>query len=466
MAGALAVEILLLASYAVASNLPGVVQMNGVQSNAICIDNFDWMDNSLHQSPCLVASFLLAECVGGDWTVDPTTASSHYAPPNSTTENQCQCSWAVYNTMQACASCQGVDFSTAIFSWPGWSGNCSPDLLSDSVAFPIDVTIPVETAIPFWATVDPSTWHDSIFNLTSAENLANEDKPDITQINRQASKQSKTSVGAIIGGVVGGVVFFAASTFLVILFKKRGHSPWTTLKRKHGVELMSVPYAKSNTGPVNHRYYRKLSSNPDPTLPVSVSYDHRGFAHSPYRSRPTSVSFALGVAPVAMTVQSNLTNGGTYASTARQSHAYTISDQSNVTKALLHERGPNVIPTGGLPEGAISPFALPQARMEGDDGTGTGASGSGSFAMEAAARKVKRRTPPAYSDVVRPASAGSSIQDSVEAQVAETETNSLSGTTLLQSSNIHADQDIIDDEPPAGRARGSGINRNSTERKI
>ncbi|KAI5122719.1 hypothetical protein M0805_009772 [Coniferiporia weirii] len=503
MVGALAAGLLLSAGCVAGGSSSSGVMRRSAQSVAVCIDNFDWMDNSLRQSPCLVAAYLLAECVGGDWTVEPTTPSSHYAPPNSTTENQCQCSWAVYNTIQACADCQGQDFSSAIFSWPGWSGNCSSNLLSDSVAYPVNVTIPAETAIPFWATTDPTTWNDEIFNPTAAQSLAGENKPDITQASRQAGKKKKSNAGAIAGGVVGGVVFVAALGLLVTLFLRRRRLYRATPRRQPGVQAMPLPHARSNSDLVNHKYYGNLSPSPDPTLPVS--YDSHGFARPPFNSIPTGApSFStfptttasppleymspqppgkvmMGVMPmVAMNHNySNPTLSTAYATVAHQSqHTHTLSNQSNITSALSHERGPSVSSAGGHPEGAIDPYMLPPTRSEpmgseemgakhtsGDDGAGMGAGmgpgGETFFAV--ATRKTERRNPPAYSHVTPPAGAGagSGTRDSMEAQAAETGTGTqaLSGTTL-QDSSTRADQSVVNDgPPPADRARDRDAGR-------
>lgn len=51
------------ASLAMAS--PRVLDKRSVQSQAVCIDEFSWMSNSVNQNPCLVAAWLLSQCAGG-----------------------------------------------------------------------------------------------------------------------------------------------------------------------------------------------------------------------------------------------------------------------------------------------------------------------------------------------------------------------------------------------------------------
>lgn len=36
-----------------------------IQTQAVCQEQFGWMDNALEQSPCLIAAFLLGACTDG-----------------------------------------------------------------------------------------------------------------------------------------------------------------------------------------------------------------------------------------------------------------------------------------------------------------------------------------------------------------------------------------------------------------
>ncbi|TDL22385.1 hypothetical protein BD410DRAFT_788655 [Rickenella mellea] len=196
----------------------------GVQTPAVCLNDFAWMDNSESQSPCLVAAWLLGACQGGDFTLPAlANASVHYDPPSSLSANGCYCSWAVYNTLQACAYCQqGAD--TSIFNWTPFMSACPSSDLSAPDPFPKTIVIPQETSIAFWATTDPSTWSNAKFDPTLAKSLALQDKPDVTQNSRNpSSKKHSVSKAAIAGGVVGGLVVFALGVlvFLLHLRKKR-----------------------------------------------------------------------------------------------------------------------------------------------------------------------------------------------------------------------------------------------------
>lgn len=44
---------------------PQCVAAGLIQTEAVCQEQFGWMDNSLEQSPCLIAAFLLGACTSG-----------------------------------------------------------------------------------------------------------------------------------------------------------------------------------------------------------------------------------------------------------------------------------------------------------------------------------------------------------------------------------------------------------------
>ncbi|THG94355.1 hypothetical protein EW145_g8156, partial [Phellinidium pouzarii] len=255
--------------YFVAGSPSGLLSRS-VQSSAVCISEFNWMDSSLKQSPCIIAGYLLAACNGGDWFVPAVTASSHYAPPNSTTQNGCQCSWAVYNTIQACADCQGEDFSSAMLSADTVGLADGPRILTIIIVireYPSNTPIPDETAIPFWAITNPTTWHDGLFDPSAAQQLANEGKPDITEANRNSQTSSgKSNTGAIAGGVVGGVVGLAAVATLAYLFMRRSRRQGIASKNgRTGAQFGPVAHMRSESD-LGRKYFDHASPSPGPTL--------------------------------------------------------------------------------------------------------------------------------------------------------------------------------------------------------
>ncbi|TFK54790.1 hypothetical protein OE88DRAFT_1653282 [Heliocybe sulcata] len=176
-----------------------------VNSNVVCGAEYSWMDNHLQQSPCLILAYLLANCNEGSWTVPPLSENpvTHYNTPGQTGTpvDVCECSWSAYNLISACTLCQGTAFAESVHTWDNYKTNCT-GYYSTTTYWPTsNFTVPNTTAIPYWASTNPSTWANGQFDLPTAENLAGQGHPDLPE--PPASK--KSSAGAIAGGVVGGV---------------------------------------------------------------------------------------------------------------------------------------------------------------------------------------------------------------------------------------------------------------------
>lgn len=43
----------------------GTLEKRAPQTNATCVSDFKWMDNSLQQTPCLVAAYAMGACLNG-----------------------------------------------------------------------------------------------------------------------------------------------------------------------------------------------------------------------------------------------------------------------------------------------------------------------------------------------------------------------------------------------------------------
>ncbi|KAF8798152.1 hypothetical protein BYT27DRAFT_7227800 [Phlegmacium glaucopus] len=115
------------------------------QSNASCLPFYNWTFNSMKQSPCQVASSLLAVCNNGPFPVSALPSTSHYAGPSLQGANPCQCNTVTYSLMSACGACQGQTY----LSWSVWSANCLTVHLS---SFP--EPIPSGVFVPGWAYLD------------------------------------------------------------------------------------------------------------------------------------------------------------------------------------------------------------------------------------------------------------------------------------------------------------------------
>ncbi|KAF8337687.1 hypothetical protein F5887DRAFT_984458 [Amanita rubescens] len=179
-----------------------VLLPRGATTNATCGTQFSWMQNSQGQSPCLLASILSGACSTGNWNVPPVNSSQEYNPPSVAYANYCSCSWAVYNLLEACTACQGIN---NILNWDPYSINCENYLTN--TAFPTDKIIPPNnTLIPYWSAINPTTWTSGQFNVAQAQSTANGNHSDINLSNPTSTSKKSTPTGAIAGGVVGGVV--------------------------------------------------------------------------------------------------------------------------------------------------------------------------------------------------------------------------------------------------------------------
>jgi len=193
------------------------LSIDSVQTSAICDPSFSWMDNSLAQSPCYVAAYVQSACGTGDWTVKSLPANSSYTPPDTTTANGCTCSWATYNLLSACTVCQ----SQNPYPWSYYSNGCQ-GFLSSSTYFPANATLNSQTALPFWAVTNPSTWPNTAFSATQAKSIVGQAHPDITQSQTAPTPGKRTvPIGPIVGGVIGGLVVIAlAATVIICLILK------------------------------------------------------------------------------------------------------------------------------------------------------------------------------------------------------------------------------------------------------
>ncbi|KAG2356136.1 hypothetical protein BDR07DRAFT_1464207 [Suillus spraguei] len=236
-------------------------------SDVACLSSYGWMNNSLQQTPCLVAAYLDSVCSGGDYSVNSLPSGDHYAPPTASEANNCQCSTVTYSLISACGDCQNATYLT----WSSWSYNCTQIYLG---VYPNN--IPSGTAVPNWAYLNVTT---NGFDPVAAQNDG--DLPESTATKAQStvsvpssstasatltsssgsptasstsSNNSKSSnAGAIAGGVVGGVVGAA-----III----GLATWYFIKRRRSTTAPSAAFSDIGGGP---GYSQSVfSANPHP----------------------------------------------------------------------------------------------------------------------------------------------------------------------------------------------------------
>ncbi|PIL23296.1 hypothetical protein GSI_14606 [Ganoderma sinense ZZ0214-1] len=245
-------------------------------TNATCSTEYDWMTNSLGQSPCVVTSHLFASCGDGcavsiDNCTIPAALSpgANYTNPDNTgfgfdlEYGVCTCTTVWYSTLSACAACQGRGL--AIDPWIVYSAQCDPLYIQK---FPNP--IPNGTAVPGWAFLPIS---NDMFDLKSAQALAlihpaENQAPTIipgqlssTTLPTSALPTSTTSgtststatsssnpgvskknlAGIIAGSVVGGGVFFLALAAFMFCYRRRRRTVFYTDKLDQGHDLPPAP---------------------------------------------------------------------------------------------------------------------------------------------------------------------------------------------------------------------------------
>ncbi|KAJ7685370.1 hypothetical protein DFH06DRAFT_40683 [Mycena polygramma] len=237
-------------------------------TNATCDISHKWASNSQKQSPCVVASSLLAVC-SGSYEVYALPESFHYDGPDMQDANPCQCNTVVYSLLAECGLCQ----NRTITMWSLWETNCASVSIS---SFPLP--IPAGLHVPGWAYLDvkgPDTFNESLAlanaNITESTAIP---QPSMTSATPVATSTSSTSSAvaqpttvsdssdvsavnqkrsnAIGGGVVGGLFALILVFSLALWVYRRRRIP------KENGEILKSPVMT----------YRTDTLPSPPTIPV------------------------------------------------------------------------------------------------------------------------------------------------------------------------------------------------------
>ncbi|KAH9483715.1 hypothetical protein JR316_0003191 [Psilocybe cubensis] len=158
-----------------------LLHCSSAQSDASCLPFYNWTLNSHNQTPCDVASSLLAVCNNGPFPVNALPDASHYIGPTLQDANPCQCNTVTYSLMSACGACQGRTY----LSWSVWSANCASVSIS---VYP--KPIPSGVAVPGWAYLDVKSLARQDANLTESTAIPS---PTSTKAFSTTTKLSTTS---------------------------------------------------------------------------------------------------------------------------------------------------------------------------------------------------------------------------------------------------------------------------------
>ncbi|KAJ3794986.1 hypothetical protein GGU11DRAFT_261938 [Lentinula aff. detonsa] len=280
----------------------------GQTTNASCESSFSWAENTLQQSPCLVAALLESVCEPLGVQVPALPASNHYTGPDPGQATTCECNTVTYMLISACGACQDREW----IPWQNWTQDCTIVALG---IFPEQ--LPTTTVVPLWAYMNISTTNGT-FDIDAAQNNATLSQPTstsdsaspssltssqpsstlistststtlpITTVN-PSSSTSSNHAGAIAGGVVGGLTLLIALALVFLWFhvkhrRKAAQSPAEPVQSRN----TTSPEMKSNSHTVN----ASMS-----TVPTPYTYANR----TPSSGATSSIYTTFGYDPSLIT---------------------------------------------------------------------------------------------------------------------------------------------------------------------
>ncbi|KAF8502640.1 hypothetical protein F5888DRAFT_1665805, partial [Russula emetica] len=201
--------------------------------------SWDWSYNSLGQNPCMVASYMITECVGARPVESGTI---WYTGPDALdgSNKLCLCSTVTYSLLSACGTCQGP--AANLISWSQYAYNCTTTSMPPG-SFPDP--IPAGTRLPQWALLDVTS--ENHWNASKSQAVGGPSGPASTgptnayPITTPASSSSSYSssnsatpmpisgqssnTGAIAGGVAGGLAAISIVVAALLFYRRRRNPP-------------------------------------------------------------------------------------------------------------------------------------------------------------------------------------------------------------------------------------------------
>ncbi|KAF8502632.1 hypothetical protein F5888DRAFT_1665760 [Russula emetica] len=201
--------------------------------------SWDWSYNSLGQNPCMVASYMITECVGV-W-IGP--VESGYTGPDALdgSNKLCLCSTVTYSLLSACGDCQGQ--GATLISWSQYAYNCTTTSMPPG-SFPDP--IPAGTRLPQWALLDVTS--ENHWNVSKSQAVG--DTPELgpgtipsgpsgpastgptnansatpMPISGQSSNTGAIIAGGVAGGVAGGLAAISIVVAALLFYLRRRNPP-------------------------------------------------------------------------------------------------------------------------------------------------------------------------------------------------------------------------------------------------
>ncbi|KAK1224955.1 hypothetical protein PQX77_012104 [Marasmius sp. AFHP31] len=319
----------------------------GIQGTQ-CQSQYEWLNNEQDITPCVLYSAVEAPCAQGSYNVGPLVKGKHYDPPDGATVSECACSWAAYNLQSACALCQ--DLPRSLNTWNFYNAACG-SLLANDTYWPSDINITGNHKIPAYAGNNPASWTDQTFNSGQAQQIAQQNHPDLDGQPIPVDKKDKKPIGAIVGGVVGGVVLLAGLGILLWIYIRRRKralsgvqelpSPQDARTHSHILPGTSKNPLDSFTSYSSH-FHPMNTPSPAPMSSTQSIYTFNDSLRtwsqtgsvSAYTTNPngTSPSHGHGVMSPAPTMQTTLPGPADHV------QPYTLMDSDTNPASLAHRR--------------------------------------------------------------------------------------------------------------------------------
>ncbi|KAF8346216.1 hypothetical protein F5887DRAFT_1073863 [Amanita rubescens] len=150
---------MLLKIYLALAVAPVAIAQSAV-TEANCTDSqFNWVFNSMGQSPCYVASILTYPC-GNPLNILPLPSGSVYRVEKGH-NNTCTCNSVFYSLTSACSACRDGGWNT----WSSFATNCSSTYFMEYTE-----SIPSYTNVPQWAYLNVTATNNT-FDVAVAESI-------------------------------------------------------------------------------------------------------------------------------------------------------------------------------------------------------------------------------------------------------------------------------------------------------
>ncbi|KAH7098574.1 hypothetical protein BKA62DRAFT_712749 [Auriculariales sp. MPI-PUGE-AT-0066] len=249
----------------------------GQRTNASCLPQYDWMFNTLDQSPCQVASWLAGACIDDVFNIDSLQPGKHYIGPATTQlSSPCVCSSVEYALVSACGMCQG---ESSTQKWSTWIKNCTA---GDTMSNGYNHEIPSGTRVPAWAYIDiPMA---DMLDLNAAQSIAS--------------------------GVIGGLAFLGVIAIAIVwlCLRKRRHRSEKGAQPVYSPAMTKEPgflsphttgtaYTYSPTAPYDPPMLSHPSTASLPPLQSSIVYSQPQQSHSRTFSAASGLASASATTP-------------------------------------------------------------------------------------------------------------------------------------------------------------------------